>query len=165
MLRAYSTKNQPVPALSVSVRDCVLHMLVSCHIQSEMFLFTSSNIIGSFLHSAMNPALQDLICSSNPFSQVCANDETVTFKSIHRAKLYKMGTNTSSPAAYVDHSTDMSGIARMSGAQPRNKPAHKTSAVTCPSQQSHNPGQVSTLYLHISPSSPSRQATSSAGQL
>ncbi|SPO30346.1 uncharacterized protein UTRI_05810 [Ustilago trichophora] len=32
-----------------------------------------------------------------------------------------MGTNTSSPAAYVDQSTGMSGIARMGGAQPRNK--------------------------------------------
>ncbi|GAC77402.1 hypothetical protein PANT_26c00032 [Moesziomyces antarcticus T-34] len=32
-----------------------------------------------------------------------------------------MGTNTSSPASYVDQGTSMSGLARMGGAQPRNK--------------------------------------------
>ncbi|GAK66736.1 uncharacterized protein PAN0_014c4959 [Moesziomyces antarcticus] len=32
-----------------------------------------------------------------------------------------MGTNTSSPASYVDQDTSMSGLARMGGAQPRTK--------------------------------------------
>lgn len=41
-----------------------------------------------------------------------------------------MGTNTSSPAAYVDTSAGVSGMARMGGAQPRNKPPSKPSQDT-----------------------------------
>ncbi len=41
-----------------------------------------------------------------------------------------MGTNTSSPAAYVDHSAGVSGIARMGGAQPRKKTPSKPTKQT-----------------------------------
>lgn len=48
----------------------------------------------------------------------------------------KMGTNTSSPAAYVDTSTDLSGIARMGGAQPRSKPRSKAEHQTTATESS-----------------------------
>ena len=48
----------------------------------------------------------------------------------HRTTI--MGTNTSSPAAYVDSNAGVSGIARMGGAQPRKTPSSTASQNTAP---------------------------------
>lgn len=53
------------------------------------------------------------------------------------ASQLKMGTNTSSPAAYVDESAGLSGIARMGGAQPR-KENHGHEHRTCSSRSNDN---------------------------